>query len=684
MSDLDQIQALPEAHKEQLAETVLTALGIDVLRRQGDELIIGCPVSDYHRDQQRNPTAALNVDNLLFHCLAGETLVKTDQGEMPIRSLSGGVHRILDGNGKWVLAPIKEYGQAQLYKVTLSRNGVRKEIYATSEHRWYTSPRGRKGDAKKNLVVTKTLDLKPRMRIPSIWPQQRTSKTDISPLGVMRGFVYGDGTASTHGACALFCGEKDQALLPYFSQLKSYTYDDITKIPTGLPLSWKTKLPDLDEGPSFLLGWLAGYFAADGCVADDGHLSLTSARRETLEYVTAVCDRLGIGTYTLSGRTRTGYKTAPIYTLTLRGKGINPAFFLVPEHRRRFEEAQRVRKYERTNWWVVSVEETDRFEPVYCAEVDTTQSFVLEGNILTGNCLGCGAGGTVLWLIASVHDEIDTIEQAREWLNSEAGLTRAMALPDLLALFDSLYSEKKPAPLPYYSDRMLEGWTQEGIPDYILTERAISAATAREMGICTDPDGWMGPKENRVRTGPRAVIPHWWGGKLVGWQSRRLPGADPTAPKYLSTPGFPRDETLYDYPPRGGRRVVVESPMSVLRHRHHQPLVGTFGSVITERQLDLLTRGCDELIFWLDNDEGGWRTTEGRTSRGRRFPGIPEQASARCNVRIVASPFAADPADLPGDVVDVLIEDAVPWPIWTRPQQLHCHRCWKSAHADGC
>lgn len=365
MSDLDQIQALPEAHKEQLAETVLTALGIDVLRRQGDELIIGCPVSDYHRDQQRNPTAALNVDNLLF------------------------------------------------------------------------------------------------------------------------------------------------------------------------------------------------------------------------------------------------------------------------------------------------------------------------------NCLGCGTGGTVLWLIATVHPEIDTIEQAREWLNSEAGLTRAMALPDLLALFDSLYSEKEPAPLPYYSERLLEPW--QGIDGYILDDRQIPIATATRMRLCTDPDGWMGPKENRVRTGPRAVIPHYWRGKLVGWQSRRLPGADPTAPKYLSTPGFPRDETIYDYAPgRQRRRVVVESPMSVLRHRHHQPLVGTFGSVITERQVDLLTRDCDELVFWLDNDEGGWRTTGGRTHRGRRYPGTPERASARCNVLVVSSPFAADPADLEDDVVNALIDDAVPWPIWTRPERLYCHRCWSPAHQGAC
>ena len=37
-------------------------------------------------------------------------------------------------------------------------------------------------------------------------------------------------------------------------------------------------------------------------------------------------------------------------------------------------------------WSVVSVEESDRIENVYCAEVDYYESFVLDGNILTHNC----------------------------------------------------------------------------------------------------------------------------------------------------------------------------------------------------------------------------------------------------------------------------------------------------------
>ncbi|MET7363305.1 hypothetical protein ABZS76_33375 [Streptomyces sp. NPDC005562] len=309
----------------------------------------------------------------------------------------------------------------------------------------------------------------------------------------------------------------------------------------------------------------------------------------------------------------------------------------------------------------------------YHSDQDRNPTAALNATNLMWHCLGCGAGGTILWLIATLRQI--TMEQARDWLHGEAGLSRAMELPDLLALFDALYAKKeKRPPLPVYSPRMLERW--RGIDGYILDDRQIPITTATRMGICTDPDGFV----DRVRTGPRAVIPHWWKGQLVGWQSRRLPCADRTAPKYLSTPAFPRDETIFDHDPSRRRAVIVESPMSNLRHRHHQPIEATFGAVVTDLQIDHLARGRDELIWWPDNDDAGWRMAEGRTHNSRIFPGAPERASRFCLNRIVQSPFAADPADLPNEVVDLLIEEAVPWPVWQRPTVLYCHRCLEPEH----
>ena len=43
----------------------------------------------------------------------------------------------------------------------------------------------------------------------------------------------------------------------------------------------------------YLLGWLSGYFAADGCVASDGTVILNSSDRENLEFVRQAVHALG-------------------------------------------------------------------------------------------------------------------------------------------------------------------------------------------------------------------------------------------------------------------------------------------------------------------------------------------------------------------------------------------------------
>ncbi|HEU0130357.1 MAG TPA: RtcB family protein [Mycobacteriales bacterium] len=63
---------------------------------------------------------------------------------------------------------------------------------------------------------------------------------------------------------------------------------------------------------------------------------------------------------------------------------LDPEFFLVPAHRGRFERGRYA--VERRGWTVVSVEETNRVEEVYCAVVEGTHSFTLEDHILTSNC----------------------------------------------------------------------------------------------------------------------------------------------------------------------------------------------------------------------------------------------------------------------------------------------------------
>src|SRR5690606_5356007 len=132
--------------------------------------------------------------------------------------------------------------------------------------------------------------------------------------------------------------------------------------------------PPLDSHPDYLYGWLAGYFAADGDVGKTGRPTLASACRENLERVRVICNLLGIGTYGIRTRMRSGFgkEATAIYLLDLMRGDLDPSFFLIPAHRERYEAGSKV--IERRGWTVSAVEETDRVEEVFCAVVDGTHA----------------------------------------------------------------------------------------------------------------------------------------------------------------------------------------------------------------------------------------------------------------------------------------------------------------------
>lgn len=73
----------------------------------------------------------------LSHCLSGDTEIMTIDGPMPIKTLSGTVATILDGDGNWTDAPIRSFGEQQLFEVVIETSGDSRSIFATSGHRWF-------------------------------------------------------------------------------------------------------------------------------------------------------------------------------------------------------------------------------------------------------------------------------------------------------------------------------------------------------------------------------------------------------------------------------------------------------------------------------------------------------------------------------------------------------------------
>jgi DNA primase len=309
--------------------------------------------------------------------------------------LAGGEHELLTRvpATTWVLSPVRSFGRQRLWEIDVARSGVSKTIRATLEHRWFIQYRNGTKARERTTAQLKTGD-----RLQSLYP--RSQCRTVSSFGVAHGFVFGDGTRTQFSGCsAQFCGAKDESLLPYFPESKIYVGDDVKRI-SGLPLFFKDP-PPMTEAVQYLMGWLAGYFAADGCVDTNGSAGMSSCHPENLEAFRDIAMVAGIGTYSIRRHLRRGLKPpngalsrdSALYQMTLKSDSLFSDFFVLPHHRARFE-AGLVREHSKVRssryvWKVMAVRESDEDE-VYCATVPRGHAFTLDGNILTGNChAGC-------------------------------------------------------------------------------------------------------------------------------------------------------------------------------------------------------------------------------------------------------------------------------------------------------
>jgi hypothetical protein len=279
---------------------------------------------------------------------------------------------------------------------------------------------------------------------------------------------------------------------------------------------------------------------------------------------------------------------------------------------------------------------------------DRNASASLNYRKLTYSCFGCGGHGGLLWFIAVCRGEDG--DAAREWLNGATGSGgHVMELTKLLALLDALAAHQRPerAPIPRFDPATLDPWDFRH--PYMTEVRGCHPDTLARFRVGYAHDYFGGPG--------RIIIPQFWKGDLVGWQARALYPGD--SPKYKNSVEFPRHQTLYN-PHQDDTAVIVESPLSVLRHHHHQSrLMATFGAQVTDEQRRLLHRHR-RVLLWFDNDDAGWGATTA----------VADALLAHTQVWVIDSRWAADPADMTDDVVDRLIDDAVPYAIWSPPRAL--------------
>lgn len=396
----------------------LRANNINLIQKHKDgptHIQICCP---YHSNgMERRPSAGLRKSDGIFHCFSGDTKVITREfGAIRISDIVNQYISVLNGNGEWEFVRFENYGRQSLMRLTLSCNTKEKVIYATDKHEWIVHNYNTK---------YQTYKLKPGMYLEKCVPKLRTD-IKLDPKGIIHGFCYGDGNNFSHNKDksvyynrCFFYNESDLELKQYFvgdfrrevaANGKEY---DIVYFRSDRDLK---KVPDLTETDSYLLGFLAGYFVADGNCFNN-KLTIYSHKYEDLYKIQQICTILGIMTSEIGVSNIKAGKRGCItvkedtngYTLRLVRNTIPDNFFVTEKGR------NSVQKYTgRQRYKVVKVERTDLEEYVYCCQT-STHSFALENFILTGNCFACNETHSLSEVISHCFGQDDDVVGKFGW-----------------------------------------------------------------------------------------------------------------------------------------------------------------------------------------------------------------------------------------------------------------------------
>lgn len=321
----------------------------------------------------------------LSNCFSYDTEIITNNGIKKIGDCVGTKQVLYSKNGTWVKSSINSYGKQKLYKMTLKRGKSEKIIYTTANHRWFVKNKG------ENIKECITLDLKAGDILANNY--NKTFKSfKPSPIGILHGFYHGDGNkySAERFAKSMYICKGKEDLLKYTTSFE-HTYSETQGYRiTGLPNYFK-EYPSLKENVSYLYGWLAGYVASDGNVSQNS-VTISSTHLEDMLYVRDLCAVLGIGYFGIKTQERVSNLTGKngiLYHIRIMRCHLSDEFFIREFHKANLREsAGQIHK-----WHVISVEETDRVEEVYCADVPEYHCFTLADGILTGNCFVIGQEG---------------------------------------------------------------------------------------------------------------------------------------------------------------------------------------------------------------------------------------------------------------------------------------------------
>lgn len=344
------------------------------------------------------------------------------------------------------------------------------------------------------------------------------------------------------------------------------------------------------------------------------------------------------------------------------------------------------------DWTVISVTPTDRVEEVYCAVVEQGHAFVLDDEILTGNCFGCGEGGDAIAFVQKI-DHLSFAE-AIERLAAKAGIqlryTEGGYVPGRQKGERTRLVEAHRAAAEFYAEQLLTPPAEIG--RRFLAERGFGREEAARFGVGYAPNEWealvrhlrgRGFSDKELITGGlasqgrRGPIDRFRGrliwpirdltGDVVGFGARRLEERD-DGPKYLNTPETPlfkKGSVLYGADlakkeiARRRQAVIVEGYTDVMAC--HLSGVGTAiatsGTSFGDEHIKILRRllmdqdeASGEVIFTFDGDAAGQKAALRAFESEHRFA---------AQTFVAVQPDGLDPCDLRMKHGDAAVRDLV-------------------------
>lgn len=222
------------------------------------------------------------------------------------------------------------------------------------------------------------------------------------------------------------------------------------------------------------------------------------------------------------------------------------------------------------------------------------------------NCWVCG-GGTVASLVATIRGDnlTNTLKYLSQFVDSSMKESTDEFTTRIARLLDEEAEVSRSVSSPVFNTSILANWNKGH--EWFRT-RHISDDVRANYQAGFDPLARRYSPEHGTYEGPGIILPHFWGGALVGWQTRWLDGKPGWLPKYTNTTDFPRETTVWGFESAASSSevYVVESVATALYLiSEGYAAMATFGSQITEAQLRHLRQFQQGLVFAPDNDNAG-------------------------------------------------------------------------------